>query len=157
MQTSHLRHGDPQSAEEALVGLMMQASRRLRTRHPEDQVDPSCFPLAKVLMSVDGMRVSDLATKVELDTSTVSRQIKQFEDKGIVMRTSDPADGRASLVALTDLGRKQMQGAFQRRFDRLRLVLQPWSERDRRTLKDLLTRLTADLRAANDLDESRSH
>ena len=89
--------------EEAVIGLLMQAGRRLRTRHPEDQVDPSTFPLAKQLHAPRrACGVSDLAVEVELDASTVSRQIKQLEDKGIVERTARPGDGRASLVRLTD-------------------------------------------------------
>jgi len=133
-----------------VVGLLMQAGRRLRTRHPDDTVDPSCFPLAKRLMHADAMRVSDLAIDVELDTSTVSRQIKQLELKGIVERTTDPDDGRASLVRLTDEGRSTMQAGFRRRFERIQAVLEPWSERDRQQLQRLLTRLTHNLAAAND-------
>lgn len=136
-----------------MISLLMQAGRRLRTRHPEDQVDPSTFPLAKRLMFCGPMRVSDLAAAVELDTSTVSRQIKQLEDKGIVERTADPADGRASLVQLSDSGRSVMQAAFQRRFRRIQAVLEPWSQRDRETLQRLLTRLADDLSVANDDSE----
>jgi len=142
----------PASPEEAVIGLLMQAGRRLRTRHPEDLVDPSTFPLAKQLMCHDAMRVSDLAGQVGLDASTVSRQIKQLEDKGIVERTVDPADRRASLVQLSDEGRTVMQAAFRRRFERIRAVLEPWSERDRAQLHKLLTRLAVDLREANDRD-----
>jgi DNA-binding MarR family transcriptional regulator len=153
MQPNKFPGEAPQSAEEAVIGLLMQAGRRLRTRHPEDQVDPSTFPLAKQLMCHDGMRLSDLAAKVGLDASTVSRQIKQLEDKGIVERTSDPADGRASLVRLTHDGHGTMQAAFRRRFDRIKSVLEPWSTQDKHLLQSLLTRLAADLRDANDLHE----
>ena len=146
----------PRSPEEAVVTLLMQAGRRLRTRHPEDQVDPSTFPLAKQLLFNDAMRVSDLAAKVELDASTVSRQIKQLEDKGIVERAPDPVDGRASLVRLSEHGRDTMQAAFRRRFDRIKRALEPWSEQDRAQLQTLLTRLANDLREANDQAESRS-
>jgi DNA-binding MarR family transcriptional regulator len=154
MQAKPFDLEQPQSPEEAVIGLLMQAGRRLRTRHPEDQVDPSTFPLAKQLMCHDGMRLSDLAAKVELDASTVSRQIKQLEDKGIVERTPDPADGRASLVRLTDEGHRTIQAGFRRRFERIRSALEPWSQQDRDVLQKLLTRLAADLRNANDLDES---
>jgi len=133
-----------------VISLLMQAGRRLRTRHPEDQVDPSTFPLAKQLLCHDAMRVSDLAAKVGLDASTVSRQIKQLEDKRIVERTHDPADGRASLVKLSDEGRTTMQEAFHRRFERIKDVLGPWSDRDRSELQSLLTRLADDLRSASD-------
>jgi DNA-binding MarR family transcriptional regulator len=147
----------PGSPEEAVVGLLMQAGRKLRTRHQEDQVEPSCFPLVKHLMFNDAMRVSDLAAKVDLDISTVSRQVKSLEDKGIVERAHDPADGRASLVQLSAEGRDVMQAAFQRRFARIKNVLAPWTERDRAELQRLLTRLTADLREANEHEESRSY
>jgi len=152
MHTSFTASEAPSSPEEAVIGLLMQAGRRLRARHPEDQVDPSTFPLAKQLMCHDAMRVSDLAAKVELDASTVSRQIKQLEDKGIVERTTDPGDRRASLVQLSEDGRTVMQAALRRRFERIRAVLEPWSERDRAQLQKLLTRLAADLREANDRD-----
>ncbi len=145
---------EPQSAEEAVIGLLMQAGRRLRTRHPEDQVDPSTFPLAKQLMFHDAMRLSDLAAAVELDASTVSRQVKQLEDKGMLERTPDPADGRASLIRISPEGRLIMQAAFRRRFERIKSVLEPWSQRDRELLQKLLIRLAADLREANDLQES---
>lgn len=142
----------PASPEEAVIHLLMQAGRRLRTRFPEDEVDPSTFPLAKQLMCTDAMRVSDLAASVGLDASTVSRQIKQLEDKGIVERTADPADGRASLVRLSDSGRATMQAGFQRRFNRIRGVLEHWSDADRTQLQTLLTRLAADIASANDRD-----
>ena len=154
MQANSLLHEEPESPEEAVIVLLMQAGRRLRTRHPEDQVDPSTFPLAKQLMCHDGLRLSDLAAKVELDASTVSRQIKQLEDKGIVERTPDPDDGRASLIRITPHGQQIMQAGFRRRFERIKSVLEPWSERDRDRLQELLTRLASDLRDANDLQES---
>ncbi len=154
MQGNIFPGDEPQSPEEAVIGLLMQAGRRLRTRHPEDEVDPSTFPLAKQLMCHDGMRLSDLAAKVELDASTVSRQIKQLEDKGLVERTPDPDDGRASLIQLSNEAHRTMQAAFRRRFERIKTVLDPWSQRDKDLLQDLLTRLAADLREANDRQES---
>lgn len=151
---SNLSAEEPATAEEALVGLLMQAGRRLRTRHPGDAVDPSLFPIAKQLMCRQAMRVSDLAARLELDASTVSRQIKQLEDRGLVERTSDPEDGRASLVRITDTGDSQLKEAFQRRFKRMQDALHEWSGPDRESLRVLLNRLAGDLRAANDLDES---
>ncbi len=141
--------------------LLMQAGRRFRSRHPEDSVDPSTFPLAKQLMWHGAMRVSDLASRLGLDASTVSRQIKQLEDKAMVERTSDPADGRASLVQISASGNAVMQAAFRRRFERIKKALEPWTDEDRSRLQDLLTRLANDLgeatdRDAADLDGTRS-
>jgi DNA-binding MarR family transcriptional regulator len=147
---------EPGSPEAALVLLLMQAGRRLRTRHPEDLVDPSTFPLARHLMASDGLRVSDLACRVGLDVSTVSRQIKHLEDKGYIERAADPDDRRASLVRLTDEGTSTMRAAMQRRLDRISAALAHWSARDRKALQTLLTRLAADLAGANDDAESGS-
>ncbi len=152
MQLNSQGMGTPTSPEQAVVFLLMQAGRRLHTRHPEDQVDPSSFPLARQLMGADAMRVSDLAASINLDASTVSRQIKQLEEKGVLERTPDPADGRASLVRLSDNGREVMQAAFRRRFERIQSVLQYWSDADRSQLQTLLTRLAADFAKANDRD-----
>lgn len=143
----------PHSPAEAVVALLMQAGRRLRTKHPEDEVEPSCFPVAKHLFH-EAMRISDLAARVELDSSTVSRQIKALQEAGLVERTTDPADGRASLVQLSEQGRVIMRAAFQRRFQRIEAVLEPWSNRDRDDLQRLLIRLAADLQAAHDQEES---
>ncbi|MGH3444583.1 MAG: MarR family winged helix-turn-helix transcriptional regulator [Nocardioidaceae bacterium] len=147
---------EPRTAEEAVVGLLIQAGRRLRTRHPDDEVEPSCFPLAKHLMTGEGMRVSDLAERVELDQSTVSRHVKMLEENGIVERAPDPDDGRASLVRLSTAGRATVRATFERRFQRIKNVLEPWSQADRADLQRLLTRLAADLGAADD-HEVRSH
>jgi DNA-binding MarR family transcriptional regulator len=132
--------------------LVMEATRRFRSRDPEDQVDPSSFPLAKQLMCSNAMRVTDVATRLGLDASTVSRQIKQLEDKGLVERTPDPADGRASLVQISAAGQASMQAAFRRRYDRIKAVLEPWTDDDRARLQELLTRLADDLAAASDRD-----
>jgi DNA-binding MarR family transcriptional regulator len=142
--------------EAAVVMFLMQAGRRLRTRHPEDAVDPSTFPLARNLMTSGAMRVSDLAARCELDVSTVSRAVKQLEDKGYLERTADPGDGRAWLVQLTDEGVRIMREAMRRRLDRISAALSDWSEEDRAHLQRLLTTLAADLAAANDQAESRS-
>jgi DNA-binding MarR family transcriptional regulator len=91
---------------------------------------------------------------VEPAASTVSRQIKQLEDKKIVERTADPDDGRASLVRLTDEGREIVVAGFRRRFERIKDALAPWTDDDRATLQTLLTRLAADLRDAQDRDST---
>jgi DNA-binding MarR family transcriptional regulator len=134
--------------------LLMQAGRRLRSRSPEDSVDPSTFLLAKQLMCHGALRVSDLAARLELDASTVSRQIKQLEDKGMVERTPDPADGRASLVEISPTGHTVMESAFRRRLQRIRNALRPWTDDDRGQLQALLTRLANDLAEATELDTS---
>ena len=50
------------------------------------------------------MRVTDLAEAKQADPSTVSRQAAQLVKAGLVRREADPADGRASRLAITEDG-----------------------------------------------------
>jgi DNA-binding MarR family transcriptional regulator len=50
------------------------------------------------------MRVTDLAEAKQADPSTVSRQTAQLVKAGLVRREADPADGRASRLAITEDG-----------------------------------------------------
>jgi DNA-binding MarR family transcriptional regulator len=50
------------------------------------------------------MRVTDLAEAKGADPSTVSRQAAQLVKAGLARREADPADGRASRLAVTEAG-----------------------------------------------------
>ncbi len=54
-------------------------------------------------------RVAGLATHQLVDPSVVSRQVAALEKLGLVARRSDPDDGRASLVSLTEAGREKLR------------------------------------------------
>jgi len=50
------------------------------------------------------MRVTDLAELKGTDPSTISRQTAQLVKAGLARREADPADGRASRLAVTETG-----------------------------------------------------
>jgi DNA-binding MarR family transcriptional regulator len=86
-------------------------------------------------------RLSDLAGGLMVDTSTASRQVRTLEDFGYLVRKSDPSDGRASMLELTDAGADALErarAAWQRAVES---ILRDWSEADRATLAPLLARL----------------
>jgi DNA-binding MarR family transcriptional regulator len=91
-------------------------------------------------------RMSELAAVLCLDLSTVSRQVRALEDLGLIARTPDSDDRRAYVLELTAAGRELVAGVTESFGRLLDLALADWSERDRRTLTTLLTRLAADLR-----------
>src|SRR4051795_1568540 len=100
MQTSSVALTEPipapETAEDAVMSLMMALGRRLRQRQPGDAIDYSAFPLLKLLSHQGPMRLSALAAVIGLDASTVSRHARQLEDRGLLERTDDPDDRRAS-------------------------------------------------------------
>ena len=93
------------------------------------------------------VRVSDLACSLELDLSTVSRQVRQLVDAGLVSRQSDPDDGRASLLALSPRGRGVLEAVKGARRSVLASSLGQWSREERCALAEAVRRLATDLHA----------
>lgn len=52
-----------------------------------------------------GLRMSDLGSDVLLSQAGLSRLVARLEAKGLIERSIDPEDGRASMLRLTDSGR----------------------------------------------------
>jgi DNA-binding MarR family transcriptional regulator len=135
----------PDTAEDALMSLMMALGRQMRQRQPGDEVDYSAFPILKLLSHQGPMRLSALAGVLGLDASTVSRHARQLEDRGLLERTGDPDDGRASRVAVSELGDAALARGFETRRALITSALDGWSDAERETLRTLLHRLVQDL------------
>ena len=127
------------------MSLMMALGRQLRQRQPGDVVDYSAFPILKLLSHQGPMRLSALASALGLDASTVSRHARQLEDRGLLVRTGDPDDGRASRVALSAQGDACLARGFETRRLLLTHALDGWSDEERETLRTLLHRLVQNL------------
>ena len=57
------------------------------------------------------MRMQELALRAVLSRTRVSRVVTELEDAGLVERLADPADGRATLAAITKAGRTALKQA----------------------------------------------
>lgn len=87
-------------------------------------------------------RVSDIATDLQVDLSVASRQIAALVGAGHVDRRPDPADGRASLLHLTEAGLAAIRAAHLRMIGVLSDALSDWSDDEVETLATSLQRLT---------------
>jgi DNA-binding MarR family transcriptional regulator len=72
------------------------------------------------------MRVTDLAEIKQADPSTVSRQAAQLVKAGLARREADPADGRASRLAITEAGLAACHRLHQARYALLSRMLSDW-------------------------------
>lgn len=131
----------PETAEDAVVATMMVLGRRMRQRHPGDLVDVTSYPLLKALLHLGPMRLSALAALLELDASTVSRHARHLEQRGLLERTDDPDDGRASRIALTQKGTTSLAGGLATRKAEISCALDGWTPQERETLRNLMQRL----------------
>lgn len=143
----------PETAEDALMSLMMALGRRVRQRQPGDAIDYSAFPILKLLSHQGPMRLSGLASVLGLDASTVSRHARQLEDRGLIERTEDPDDGRASRVAISEMGNTCLAKGFETRRQLMTHALDGWTDEERETLRTLLHRLVQTLLTQNEAQE----
>jgi DNA-binding MarR family transcriptional regulator len=142
-----------ESVERELTRLLRRARVALGSYaariHPE--VDLAAYTL--LLAVRDGVaeggggpvRAADLATRLGLHKSTLSRGLAQLETLGLVERQQDPTDARARLVALSADGARRLNQVTSERRARLSAVLDRWDEADLAALARLLDRLNSDL------------
>jgi len=82
-------------------------ARNLRREVPSALGPGSLSVLAT--LSVDGpLRPSDLAAREGVRPPTMTRMLTVLEDAGLVARTADPADRRASLIEMTPAGQETL-------------------------------------------------
>jgi DNA-binding MarR family transcriptional regulator len=86
-----------------------------------------------------------LAARAALDPSTVSRAVTTLVDRGLVERQADPADGRATVLVLTDVGRDALAHADRQYGDVLERALARWTPDEVAALVEAISRFTADL------------
>lgn len=107
--------------------------------------DWTTIVLVAPLIESGPMRSSALAEAGHVDPSRASRMIAHLVELGYVERQADPADGRASIIAVTHAGRTAFDRLCRQRDRFLAAVVADWPERDRKRLANLMTRLVVDL------------
>lgn len=92
--------------------LLAKASQRWNERLAEGfaaaghgDVRPSYGSVLLPLWQEDGLRMGQLAERARLSKQTMTTLVRLCERDGLVERASDPEDGRATVVSLTDRAR----------------------------------------------------
>lgn len=87
-------------------------------------------------------RLRELAEVVHADPSTVSRQVSELVDLGLVRRQADPRDGRATLLAITPEGVSACEDLRRRRRSLLEPLVAEWPVERIDAFSDLLRAFT---------------
>jgi DNA-binding MarR family transcriptional regulator len=69
------------------------------------------FPMLGYLEAAGPLPRSDVAARLYMERTTLTRNLKPLEDAGLVERPQDPQDARVRLVAITPLGRRKLREA----------------------------------------------
>ena len=131
------------------LGLLLRRSARAHlygglTVGLDDALDEVTYPVLSGLARTGPCSAADLAVEVGLDRSGVTRRASRLADAGLVRREPDPADGRATLLILTDEGRRVVEVTRQRLATVFDDALSSWPPGEARSFARQLRRFIAD-------------
>lgn len=108
---------------------------------------PTAFTVLGMLHATDGLRQVDLAARLLIDTSTMTRLIDRLEQAGLAERIADPADRRALRVVITATGSEQLRQATDTFEPQIAQRLSVLNESEQQQLVALLEKLRLGLSA----------
>jgi DNA-binding MarR family transcriptional regulator len=130
-----------------LMRSFIKARNRMLAAAAHD-VEWAAHMVLKCVETEGPIRAGAIAEWLHSDPSTVSRQVAALVKDGLLERRADPADGRASLLALTDRADAVLAEHNRIRLDHFATMLDDWSDADLRRFATLLQRFTADYESA---------
>jgi DNA-binding MarR family transcriptional regulator len=132
-------------AQDVLEGVssLIRAVRCIEHRHlwPDAGLRRADASVLKVLAKDGEQRTGEIAAKLSVDASVVSRQLTMLEGVGLVSRRPDPADARVSLVALSALGERRLQALYTSYTQHLRAALADWDDEQMAAAAEALRRV----------------
>ncbi|MGO4250601.1 MarR family winged helix-turn-helix transcriptional regulator [Paenarthrobacter sp. RAF54_2] len=114
-------------------------------------IDRSMISILTRLSATGTLRISDLANRLGLDRSTLSRQVAAAVTAGYVSRTTDESDSRAYLVSMTDEGKAAYRAV---RLARTRIMVEMTRQMSSSELDQVSNALPILARAINSLSTS---
>lgn len=119
------------------------ATSREVAREVHSDLEPSAYGLLVRLAEVGPQRATDLAAYFGIGKATMSRQIHALDTLGLIARTPDPDDGRASQLQLTREGRERFNRVRSARRSQYARKLAAWERGEMGELARLLHRLNS--------------
>jgi DNA-binding MarR family transcriptional regulator len=107
--------GDPAALAAELRVSLMRAVRRIRAEKADLDLSDGQLAVLAVLHRSGPLTNRELADFEHVQPPSMTRTVACLEERGLVARTSHPADGRQILVAATEAGRATAQDTRRRR------------------------------------------
>ncbi|MDQ6525812.1 MarR family transcriptional regulator [Nocardioides sp. LHD-245] len=144
--TTTLTRTDALADLETEVGVLIRRVRRVigeraRAVHPE--LMPSSYLMLGYVRDHGPLRASAMCAVFEIDKAAISRQVQHLIDLGLVDRSPDPEDGRATLLSVSADGAVRLDAVAAQRRQLLAEQLGDWAAEE-------LGEFAASLRRYND-------
>jgi DNA-binding MarR family transcriptional regulator len=108
-------------------------------------IDHTGLPFSRVRvlrrLAKRSMTAKEIAAAATMDAPATTVAVNDLEDRGLVVRDTDPTNRRCKVVSLTDAGRKLVQG-IDEIDDPAPPLMTSLSTDDLRTLETILAKLT---------------
>jgi DNA-binding MarR family transcriptional regulator len=106
------------------------------------EVNPGRRKILRLLLENGPMKMSQLASELQLDPKRMTKLVDMLEDSGLVERRSEAGDRRAKLVQLTERGRERWQPVNEAFAGIVEGLIGPLSAKERGELLRLITTIT---------------
>ena len=117
-------------------------------------LDRAAVALLRQVADSEPLRPGELAQRLGVEASHVTRTVQQLQKSGYVTRVPDPDDGRAQRIQLTDAGREAVDRIRDAGARGMQLALADWSPEELGRLATLFHRMVDDFLSYSVDDES---
>jgi DNA-binding MarR family transcriptional regulator len=106
---------------------------------------PLEIELLRAIVEAGEIRASDLASRLFVTKTSISRYVNDMLKEGLLRQRRDPSDGRATLLSVSAAGQREFEEREQRRSAMLREICKDWSTTDVAKLTALMQRFNDEL------------
>ncbi|MGW6734960.1 MarR family winged helix-turn-helix transcriptional regulator [Streptomyces sp. NPDC055013] len=110
-------------------------------------LDRAAVALLRQIADSESLRPGELANRLGVEASHVTRTVQQLQKSGYVTRVPDPQDRRAQRIELTEPGRQAIARVREAGARGMQLALSDWTPEELRQLATLFHRMVDDFLA----------
>ena len=120
-------------------------------------LDRAAVALLRQVADSEPLRPGELAIRLGVEASHVTRTVQQLQKSGYVTRVPDPDDRRAQRIQLTEAGEQAIARVRDAGARGMQLALADWSPEELRRLATLFHRMVDDFLSYSIDEESDEH
>ncbi|MFB6846695.1 MarR family winged helix-turn-helix transcriptional regulator [Streptomyces sp. NPDC056373] len=113
-------------------------------------LDRAAVALLRQIADSEPLRPGELAARLGVEASHITRTVQQLQKSGYVTRVPDPDDRRAQRIELTDAGGEAIAKVREAGVRGMQMALSQWSPDELRQLATLFHRMVDDFLAYGD-------